>query len=111
MRDSIKEAIIETVLDMSDSNLDTSLTTKELKKQGINIPKRNISAKEIKQIRSSLNVSQAVFAKLLNVSLSTVRQWEQELRNPSGSAIILLELLQKDPNILDYRKEFLKTAS
>jgi len=111
MRKSIQDAIIETIQDMSSINLDTTLTQKELEKQGIEIPKKTISAQEIKKIRQMLNVSQAVFAKLLNVSLSTIRQWEQGLRKPSGSAVILLELLQQNPNTLDYRKELLTKAS
>ena len=111
MRKSIQNAITETVLDMSSINLDTTLTKKELESQGINIPKKSISAKEIKKIRHMLNVSQAVFAELLNVSLSTIRQWEQGLRKPSGSAVILLELLQQNPNTLDYRKELLTSVS
>ncbi len=56
-----------------------------------------------------MNISQMVFAKLLNVSLSSIRQWEQGVRKPSGSTMILLELLQKDPTILDYRLD-LKVA-
>jgi len=111
MRDSIKDAITQTVIDMSSVNLDTSLTKRELKKQGIVIPKKSITPEDIKIIRAKLNVSQAVFAKLLNVSLSTIRQWEQGFRNPSGSAVILLELLQKNPNTLDYRKDYLQSAS
>ena len=31
---------------------------------------------QIKQIRESTNVSQAVFAAILNTSLSTVQKWE-----------------------------------
>ena len=50
-----------------------------------------------------MQISQTVFAKLLNVSASSVRQWEQGQRKPSGSTMILLELLQKNPKLLDYR--------
>jgi len=48
-------------------------------------------------------MSQSVFAQLLNVNSSSVKQWEQGRRNPSGSTKVLLELLLKDPNILNYR--------
>jgi len=103
MRESIKEAIASTVSDMIEADLKVSFTQKELKKMGIHVLPVALSSEEIQQIRKRLKVSQSVFAKLLNVSLSSVRQWEQGLRKPSGSTMILLELLQKDPHILDYR--------
>lgn len=103
MRKSINEAIASTVTDMLEANLEVSFTKKELDKLGVEIAPVSLSAIEIQQIRKSLKVSQSVFAKLLNVSLSSVRQWEQNLRKPSGSTMILLELLQKKPHLLDYR--------
>ncbi len=103
MRKSINEAIASTVTDMLEANLEVSFTKKELDKLGVEIAPVSLSAIEIQQIRKTLKVSQSVFAKLLNVSLSSVRQWEQNLRKPSGSTMILLELLQKKPHLLDYR--------
>jgi putative transcriptional regulator len=46
-----------------------------------------------------------VFAKLLNVSPSSIRQWEQGKRKPTGSTKVLLEVLEKEPHVLDYRME------
>ncbi|MBN2617324.1 MAG: helix-turn-helix domain-containing protein [Spirochaetales bacterium] len=103
MRDSIKSAITETYKDMIDEGLTTSLTEKDLKYLGINIPDVVVSAEEIKEIRNNIHLSQSVFAKLLNVSVSSVRQWEQGKRMPTGSTKILLELLEKEPHLLDYR--------
>ena len=103
MRDSIKEAIGTTVQDMLNAGLKVSFTKKELDSLGVEIPKREISAQEIKNIRKNIKVSQSVFAKLLNVSISSIRQWEQGNRKPSGSTVILLELLQKNPELLNYR--------
>ena len=103
MRDSIKEAIGTTVQDMLNAGLKVSFTKKELDSLGVEIPKREITAQEIKNIRKNIKVSQSVFAKLLNVSVSSIRQWEQGNRKPSGSTVILLELLQKNPELLDYR--------
>ena len=103
MRASIKEAIASTVQDMVDADLKVSFTKKELDKLGVKVDLVSLSSKEIQHIRKILGVSQSVFAKLLNVSLSSVRQWEQNVRKPSGSTMILLELLQREPNLLDYR--------
>jgi len=49
----------------------------------------------IKALRAKHNVSQAVLAQILNVGLGAVRQWEQGLRNPTGSALKLLHLIEK----------------
>ena len=103
MRKKIKEVIGETVQDMLNSGLKTSFTQKELKILDIEIPELVLSSAQIKEIRKKRNCSQTVFAKLLNVSPSSVRQWEQGKRTPTGSTMVLLELLEKSPNILDYR--------
>lgn len=50
---------------------------------------------EIKRIRESALVSQAVFARLLNTSLSTVQKWEIGQKKPAGTALKLLRLVQK----------------
>lgn len=50
---------------------------------------------EIKRIRESAHVSQAVFARLLNTSLSTVQKWEIGQKRPAGTALKLLHLVQK----------------
>ena len=50
---------------------------------------------QIKQIRESTNVSQAVFAAILNTSLSTVQKWEIGQKRPTGTSLKLLHLVQK----------------
>lgn len=40
-------------------------------------------------------LSQAVFASVLNTSLSTVRQWEIGRKQPSGPSLKLLSILEK----------------
>ncbi|ETR70005.1 MAG: transcriptional regulator [Candidatus Magnetoglobus multicellularis str. Araruama] len=103
MRDSIKRAIGETVQDMLNSEFETSFTKKELDLLGITIPEIKLTTYQIKSIRKKMNLSQMVFAKLLNVSPSSIRQWEQGKRKPTGPTKILYELLDKSPNLLDHR--------
>ena len=50
----------------------------------------------IRKIRESFGVSQAVFAALMNVSLSTVQKWEQGQKVPSAPAYKLLEIVKKN---------------
>jgi len=103
MRDSIKKAIGGTVQDLINSGLKTSFTEKELNSLGVTIPEIKFATYQIKEIRESLNLSQTVFAKLLNVSPSSIRQWEQGKRHPTGATQVLLDLLKRSPHILDYR--------
>lgn len=56
-------------------------------------PVKDLSAKEIKKIRLREKVSQAVFAKCLNTSSSTVKQWEQGEKHPRGTSLKLLNLV------------------
>lgn len=54
-------------------------------------------ANEVKKIRSSVKLSQAVFAATLNVNPGTVKAWEQGKKQPGGPAARLLELTEKNP--------------
>ncbi len=58
-------------------------------------PVEPLEPDEIKSIREKSRVSQAVFAALLNTSLSTVQKWEIGTKRPTGAALKLLHLVQK----------------
>lgn len=52
--------------------------------------------KQIKEIRNKLNLTQAVFAEILGVSVKTVEAWESGRNIPNGSAQRILDLLNKE---------------
>ena len=54
-----------------------------------------IAPAQIKQLREKSHVSQPVFARYLNTSASTVKQWETGAKRPSGMALKLLAVVQK----------------
>lgn len=58
-------------------------------------PVEPLSPRKIKQIREHARVSQAVFAALLNTSVSTVQKWEIGQKRPTGSALKLLHLVRE----------------
>jgi putative transcriptional regulator len=58
-------------------------------------PVPDYSKKRIRALRARHNLSQAVFAAMLNTSLSTVRQWEIGQKRPSGPSLKLLDLLDR----------------
>lgn len=55
----------------------------------------NLQPTEIKELREKLNVSQPVFARYLNTSVSTVQKWESGVKRPGGLSLKLLRVVQK----------------
>lgn len=58
---------------------------------------RSFTADEVRRVRKSLRASQAVFAKFIGISTSTLQDWEQGVYAPSGAARRLLEEIGNDP--------------
>src|SRR3990167_7062346 len=56
-------------------------------------PVRDLTPKEIKQIRLKEKLSQPVFAEYLNASASTIKKWETGKKHPTGPALKLLNLV------------------
>lgn len=54
-----------------------------------------MSARRIKRLRQSPYVSQAVFAAILNSSVSTVQKWEIGDKKSSGPSLKLLNLIER----------------
>ena len=99
----MKEAARETIQGLVDLGVETKFTKKELDELGVKPKAIKMTPARIKKLRKALAVSQSVFAHMLNVSLSTIRQWEIGVRNPTGSAKVLLEILERDLHALDFR--------
>ncbi len=55
---------------------------------------------DIRAVRESLNASQTLFARLLNVSSNAVESWEQGIREPRQATLKLLHIARKSPDIL-----------
>ena len=55
------------------------------------------SAKFARRVRRRLGFSQVEFAERIDVSLDTIRNWEQGKRCPTGAAKALLKVLDKAP--------------
>lgn len=55
------------------------------------------AAKFARRVRRRLGFSQAEFAERIDVSLDTIRNWEQGKRCPTGAAKALLKVLDKAP--------------
>lgn len=55
------------------------------------------AAKFARRVRRRLGFSQTEFAERIDVSLDTIRNWEQGKRSPTGAAKALLKVLDKAP--------------
>jgi len=58
-------------------------------------PVKDLTAAQIKRLRTKSKASQAVFAAYLNTSVSTVQKWEQGQKKPNGPSLKLLNLVQQ----------------
>jgi len=52
---------------------------------------------DARAIRRQTGLSQSKFAELLGIELSTLRNWEQGRRQPTGPARALLRAIRNDP--------------
>jgi len=55
------------------------------------------SSVDVKRIRSKLGMSQTEFASAFGISVSTLRHWERGDRTPHGPALVLLNVVAKEP--------------
>lgn len=54
-----------------------------------------IPPQKIKALREKAHVSQAVFAAVLNISISTIQKWEIGDKKPSGPSLKLLSIIDQ----------------
>jgi putative transcriptional regulator len=93
-RSKILEAVHETALGLRAAEAIDQVTMREFDQACLS-PVPPLRPTEIKRIRERARVSQAVFAAVLNTSVSTVQKWEIGQKRPTGAALKLLHLVQK----------------
>lgn len=80
--------------------LDANLREAVKVAKGISAPKSVfvvMTPAEIKAIRANVNMSQAVFAHSFQLSLDTLKGWEQGKRKPDAAAANYLRMIKADP--------------
>jgi putative transcriptional regulator len=63
-------------------------------------PPEPVTSKTVKRVRAAANVSQAVFARYLNVSTKTVQAWEGGTRPVAGPALLLFRIARLHPGVV-----------
>ena len=73
-----------------------------LRTKTVSLPPRvkSLSPAQVRAIRTRLNVSQPVFAAMMNINSITAASWERGRRKPTGAALRLLEIARKHPEVL-----------
>ena len=56
---------------------------------------QELTAAQIKQLREQSNLSRSVWAKILNVGVTTAQKWESGKTHPDGAALKLLNIVQE----------------
>lgn len=74
----------------------------ELSLKTVEVPDEppQVDAATLAAIRKRAQMSQALFAKVLNVSPKTVQSWEQGTRSPSQASLRLIELFSQRPRVV-----------
>ena len=93
-RDDVLASIHESVADMYAVGGVSKATMREFDRMCLQ-PIGPFEPREIAKIRRDAAVSQPVFAAYLNVSKSTVSQWERGEKRPEGTASKLLDLVRR----------------
>jgi putative transcriptional regulator len=92
MDKSILEVVHESAKGLYDAGIVDATTMHEFDTLCLP-PVKELTPHQIKMLRLKEHVSQAVFAKYLNTSSSTVKQWEQGGKRPRGTSLRLLNLI------------------
>ena len=95
-------SLLETAKDFHDSGIMDERTYAKITKRNLaDQPKlaatqvTMLAAEEIRALREESNLSQAVFAKILNVTVGYVSQLERGVKHPTGSALALLNVIRR----------------
>jgi putative transcriptional regulator len=72
----------------------------DLRKTELPARPKPLKPADIRALRTSLNASQALLARLLNVSSNAVESWEQGIREPRQATLKLLHIAKKNPSVL-----------
>ncbi len=94
---SILEAVHESISDLHEIGLVDDVTMREFDAHCLPEVKK-FTAKQIKAIRETNKISQAVFAAYLNTSPETVKKWEARgaaVKQPRGASLKLLNLVEQ----------------
>jgi putative transcriptional regulator len=87
-------AIYETAHDLNDAGVMNKRTLRRFDALCLT-PVKPLAAEDIRALRAREQVSQAVFARHLNVTTGLISQWERGEKKPAGASLKLLTLVRE----------------
>jgi putative transcriptional regulator len=93
MRKSIQAAILDTAHGLHRAGVMGEVTLRDLKALSLP-PVKPLTPTQIRKIRRAHHLSQAVFARVLNTSVSTIQKWETGDKVPGGPSLKLLHVVK-----------------
>lgn len=93
MKSKILKNIHDSVKNLHENEIVDTITMRKFDELCLDVAEP-LSKTAIKELRRREQVSQPVFAKVLNVSASTVKKWESGEKKPSGIALRLLMIVK-----------------
>src|SRR5713226_4913468 len=94
------QKIFAALLESANQALEHAKGKRELRTTELPPPPRPVDGGGIRRLRTRLKMSQAVFARYLNVSTKLVQAWETDRRTPYGPALLLVRLVERNPAVL-----------
>src|SRR5712692_8524267 len=94
------QKIFAELLDSANEALEHADGKRELRTTELPPPPKPVDGGGIKRLRTRLKMSQAVFARCLNVSTKLVQAWESDRRRPDGPALLLVRLVERNPALV-----------
>jgi len=87
----------EALLELADSGMLSEAAAIKITMRVLGAPSKPDAPlpKEIRALRETANMSQAVFARLLNVTPGYVSQLERGAKRPTGPAVALLNVIKR----------------
>lgn len=80
------------------AGLQEALAYSKGRRTGAKAHKVKVRQVDVKKARTALRLSQSEFATTFGVSVKTVQNWEQGERTPRGAALVLLNVIERNPN-------------
>ena len=95
----LTKALLETADDMRragvmDAATHTKITLRHLGERA-DVVAEPMTGEEIRKLREQAHLSQAVFARYLNLTVGYVSQLERGAKRPSGPALVLLNVIRR----------------
>lgn len=94
------QKIFAELLESANEALEHAKGKRELRTTELPPPPRPVDGGGIRRLRTRLKMSQAVFARCLNVSTKLVQAWESNRRTPDGPALLLVRLVERSPALV-----------